>query len=468
MADNATLNPDDEMRQLCKMVLTTQFDDLPEAVVGHTKQSILDTLAVTMGGSSMEGVSAFVDLVKDKGGKAESYLPFHGGKVPASEAALAIGPMSRAMDFGDLHMVAGHVNEYILPALLGATGLKSKVSGKDFITALLVGAEVLVRIGLFVKPGISMTRGREGGHYIFGCVAAIGKLIGLNQEELENAQGIASAMTQPHSLLMYNPTTLMIRGHHGFICQAAINACQLAQRGITGPRDGVLSSPAGYSGFLQWDTDISVVTKNLGKEWQVLNIRRKRYPIAGSALTVVDGIIHQMEDFDFTANEIASLHLVLDPKLEGRVMDPKAQKAQWRPESVHDCQFSVPYGVATAAYDQDVFLDSYTDEARSRKDVRDLMTRISVSADEKLPPYAARVVSTLKNGEKYTSEYLYPKGHPDYPLSNQDLIEKFEKCARYSAFEVPTSVTDSVSQCILDLEKVNDVVKRIIKPLTPQ
>ena len=279
-------------------------------------------------------------------------------------------------------------------------------------------------------------------------------------------RGIASAMTQPHSLLMYNPTTLIIRGHHGFVCQDAINACMLAQRGIDGPRNGVLSSQAGYAGFIHWDTDISVVTEDLGKKWYIKNLQRKRYPIAASALTSVDGMILQMEEHSFTGHDIEHINLVLQTKLAGRVNNPAAREAQWNPQTVHDCQFSVPYGVATAAYDGDVFLTSFTEAARTREDVRDLISRITVTSDNRLPPLGARLVTRLGSGQQFTSEYRYPRGHADYPLEDQDLIEKFIKCAPYSAFPVSDAVARSVCDRILALETIPDTVREIVMPLT--
>ena len=204
-------------------------------MVNHAKRSILDTLGVTIGGSAMEGISKMVNFVKEKGGKQESIIPFYGIKAPASEAALAIGPMSRAMDLGDFHPEALHSSEYTFPSLIAALGLKSKVSGMEFITSFVTGQEVLIRIRqLAYRISRQRLGHRNAGHFIFGCVATVGKLLGLSLDELENAEGIASEMTQPHIGLMFHPPTLMIRVHHGFICQDAINACLLAQRGITG------------------------------------------------------------------------------------------------------------------------------------------------------------------------------------------------------------------------------------------
>ena len=60
-------------------------------------------MAVIIGGSGLEGVSQIVKYIKDKGGTPESLMPFYGGKVPAPEAALALGTMARAMDLGPVH-----------------------------------------------------------------------------------------------------------------------------------------------------------------------------------------------------------------------------------------------------------------------------------------------------------------------------------------------------------------------------
>ncbi|MFC2004541.1 MmgE/PrpD family protein, partial [Chloroflexota bacterium] len=298
------------MRTLCRVVIDTKYEDLPGNVVNHAKQVILDTIAVTIGGSAMEGIPAIVDLVKDKGGKPESIIPFYGGKVPASEAGLAIAPMARAMDMGNTHEEAGHNSEYTLPALLAATGLKDKVTGKELITSFVVGQEVLIRIGTaFKSVSKALVHGRNSGHFIFGCVAAVGKLLNLSLDELEEAEGIASEMTQPHSPLMYHPATLMIRVHHGFICQDSINACLLAKRGITGPRRGVLTAPSGYLGFAKWETDIGALTEGLGEEWEMTNLAIKPYPSVVFTHTAIDGILEQMEEYNFKADDIVNIDI---------------------------------------------------------------------------------------------------------------------------------------------------------------
>jgi 2-methylcitrate dehydratase PrpD len=459
----------DPMTSLCRMVLDTGYEAIPANVINHAKHRILDIMAIAIGGSAMEGIPAVVDLVKDKAGKPESLIPFYGGKVPASEAALAIGPMTRAMDMGDTHQEGGHCSEYIFPTLLAATGLKDRVSGKDFLTAFIIGSEVLVRIGVAFKlVSNAIPIGMDGGHYIFGCIASAGKLLGLNFDELENAQGIGRGMTQPYDAAMLNPPTHMVRVHHGFTAQDAINACLLAKRGITGPRgetSDVLVGRCGYLSIARWQTSPELITKELGKEWESLNIAMKPNPSCGCTHTSIQGMLDLMEEYNFEGEEIDTIDIDVSPVIWAAVCTPREKR--WNPQTINECQFSLPYTVATAALDKDVFLNSYTIEARERRDVRELMTRISAMEDPGLSSFAVRLNITLKDGKKLSREFWHTKGHPDNPFTEKELIGRFKKCVPYSALKLDDVAVDSLIQTILNLENIDDVAGSLLNPLTP-
>jgi len=460
------IGEEDPMSTLCRMVINTSYPDLPGNVVNFGKYSILDAIGITIGGSAMEGIPAVVDLVKSKGGKPESTIPLYGGKVPASEAALAIAPMARAMDFGQVHDEGDHCSEYIVPALLAATGLKDKVTGRELLTAFTVGQEVLLRIGIaFRADSRGAPLGRECGHFIFGVVAAVGKLLGLSQDELENAEGIARTMTGPHDMAMYAPATLMVRVHHGFVCQNGINACLLAKRGITGPRHEVLTGPKGYLGFAKWETDPDALTKGLGEEWEMLNADIKPYPSCKGIHTSIEGILTQMKEHNFKAEDIANIEI--DEGSGNWFFACQPKEVMWNPQTVAECQFSMPYLVATAAYDGGVSLDSYTPQARARKDVRELMTRITAKENPSLPLFGARINTTLNNGKKYSKECLYAKGSSQNPLTEQELVNKFKGCVPYSAYKLSDAVVDSLIGVLLNLEEVDDIANALILRLTP-
>ncbi|MFT3721087.1 MmgE/PrpD family protein [Pseudorhodoferax sp.] len=458
---------EDPMAALCRMALGVRYEQLPAEVIRHAKHSLLDAMAVTIGGSGMEGVPGIAALVKEKGGKEETLLPFYGGRVPASEAALAIGPMPRAMDCGELHEEAGHIGEYIVASLLAATGLKPRVSGQEFLAAMVVGQETIIRIGMAYRLiSQAVKAGDCGGHYIFGAVAAVGRLMGLSQDELENAQGIARTMTQPHTMAIYSPATLMVRVHHGLVCQAAITACQLARKGITGPRQQVLLGAMGYLSRARWDTRPDALTERLGQRWEMENVIAKGYCACYFSHSSIDGILDQMRSHGFEAGDIASIHLEVSSPGWKATCEPRDKK--WNPQTVPECQFSLAYAVAIAALDKEVFLNAYTAQSRARHDVRDLMSRITATEVPSLPEWGARVSTRLRDGRAFTNDIVYVKGHPSNPFSEQDFIDKFRRCVPWSACPLSEPVVDGLIHDILNLEHIEDAAQALLLPLTPQ
>ncbi|MFF0454759.1 MmgE/PrpD family protein [Nocardia africana] len=458
-------NNEDPMSTLCRMAIETRYRDLPDEVVRHAKHTLLDCMAVTIGGSGMDGIPEIVELVKEKGGKEQTVLPFYGGRVPAAEAALAIGPMPRAMDCGDLHEEAGHVSEYIVAGLLAATGLRPQVTGEEFLAALVVGQEILIRIGSAYKVISNAVKSNDaGGHYVFGVVAAVGKLLGFTAEQLENAQGIARTLTQPHTMGIYAPATLMVRVHHGLVCQSAITACLLAAKGITGPRESVLTGANGYLRTARWDTDPEALTRELGERWEMTRITTKRHSACYFSHSSIDGIIGQMVTHEFAASDIASIHIEVSTSAWRAVCEPTDKK--WNPQTVPECQFSLPYAVATAAFDQKVFIDSYSPGARRRGDVRELMTRITAEEVSVVADWGARVHTTLRDGRKITTENTYVKGHPNNPFTEQDFIDKFRMCVPYSVLPLSADIAEALIGSILELEFTQDVTKELLLPLS--
>jgi 2-methylcitrate dehydratase PrpD len=172
-----------------------------------------------------------------------------------------------------------------------------------------------------------------------------------------------------------------------------------------------------------------------------------------------------MKEHQFTAQDIDTIDF--DESSINWSLVCESREKKWNPNTVSECQFSLPYVVATAAYDKYVLLDSYTPEAIKRRNVRDLMSKISAKEDPKLPPFAARVYVTLKDGRRFFKECIYSKGHPANPLTPEELIEKFKKCIPYCACTLTEEATESLIKKLLNLDKVDDVVNALFVPLTP-
>ncbi len=427
MKDFPRISNKDGMITVCRMVRETAYDDLPHDVTDFAKMHILDQMGCIIGGSSQLGIPEVVNFVKDKGGKEESLIPFYRGKVPASETAFAIGPMARALDMGDVSEEASHTAEHTLPAILAATGLNNKNSGRDFITAFVVGQEVMIRIGMGFNYDAPERVNNEGGHFIFGPTAGVGKLLDLNFEELQNAMGIANAMTQHWEMQMYAEGALSVRLHHGFVCQDAVNACLLAKRGLTGPHNILFGERGYYALHCRWTTYPDRVTEGLGKKWVVKNTMLKPYALCKCTHSAIEALVDLMQEFRFDAEDIDKIHIDESPRNWKVVCEPPEKK--YNPQSIPECQFSLIYTIATAAYDKNVFIDSYSEKARKRENVRELMTRITMEKDSKIPMHGARVKVSLKDGRELSKETIIVEGHPKEPFTWEDTITKFKKNA---------------------------------------
>lgn len=461
---------EDPMETLCRMVVETSYDDLPKDVREFGKKQILDIIGVSMGGSGMDGIADVVAFVRDQGGKPESHIPFYGGKVPAAMAAFALAPMARAMDMGDTHYEAGHGAEYTVPTLLAATGLKERTTGRELLTAFIVAQELMIRTGLGCSfKSIEQPGGSAGGHYIFGAVAAAAKLLGFSHAELMNALGIAKLMTQPHDASMYNEGASMIRFHHGFVAQDAINICRMSRLGVTGPvKEFLAGEQRGYYALFarKGRIDLDAVTHELGARWEMMRTSFKAHAACKCTHTGIDLLLEQMREHEFSVGDVESMHLDVGSLNWTVVAIPKAEK--WKPETVPQCQFSLPYVISTVVHDGGIFLDAYTPQARSRADVRGFMERISADLDESLPPLGTRLTTKLRDGRTIAGVCTIEKGHPDNPLTVEEVTAKFRRCAPFAAYPLDHAAISKVIENVLALEKISDVAADVVSPLVPR
>lgn len=458
---------EDAISTLSRMDIECTYDDLPKEVQDFAKVLILDTIGCMVGGHCKHPIPLLAKHYQEMGGKPESYIPFFGGKVPAENAAMCMGPMTRAIDFAPIHADAMHQTEHVLPPMLAALGMLDKVSGKDFITAFVVGVETLCRIGIGYNGNRGIEKGRSNGHYIFGGIGAVGHMLGFDQATMENAHGIARQMTQPHDMAAYHPVTHMIKVHQGFIAQDVITSCKFATLGVTGPRVDVIEGPKGLLGMAAWETYPEKICKDMGKYWHFMEIEMKAYCGCKFEHMGCYGTEKIMEENGLTADDIEHIHVkecLLSAGVSGGTLEEKL-----RPADIYQRQFSIPYMVATMIYDHDLLPDSFTDEAAARPEIQAMMRRVTFETDLSLAPWDDIVTVTTKDGR--TFEMLASgsmlKGSATNRYTRDELIAKFKKCVKYSVMPMSDELVDQLIDNVLNLEKSEDVLSDVMKLITP-
>jgi 2-methylcitrate dehydratase PrpD len=447
-------------------LVNTKYEDLPPVVVDHVKKLFLDTIGITIAGSSQEAIPQIVDLVKSWGGTKQSTILLYGGKVPAPNAAFAIGPMTRALDMGDTHPQAAHVSEYIFPAMLPAAEIRGKVSGKEFITAYALAQEVGCRLGNATQAWDGIRLGRHPHFGTLEASIAVAKLLGLNVSTTRNALGIAYHLTTAIDMQMYAEANLMIRGHHAFIAQDAINAVLLAQRGVTGAQKIFSGKYGMFAVHFPWEPKPDLLTIGLNKDWEMLHNAIKLYASCRYTHSAIDAVMSLVKDKKLRLSDITEISIEVDPGAYATVCEPRDNRMD--PKTMMAGQFSMPYVVATALVKGKVYVDDYTQEELKNKAVRTLMPLVKCSPNNSLAICESVTQITLKDGvvhkKRLNIEEL--KGAFLNPLSWDEVVHKFNMSLPMSAFKIPeANIKQLIDKC-KNLENV-DNMNEIIQLLTP-
>ncbi|MGE5842664.1 MAG: MmgE/PrpD family protein [Deltaproteobacteria bacterium] len=170
---------------LVRFVSRTAYEDLKPDPLGTIRNQLLTVIGTTIAGSTQAGCQTLIDFYLSQGGKQEATILIYGGRVPAQAAALVNGVMARALDFDDALAPGVHLGASTVPAALAAAELRGGVDGREFLTALLVGTEVGVRLNLTeaAYSGLDPT----GICAVFAATAAAARVLGLNEEDTWNA-----------------------------------------------------------------------------------------------------------------------------------------------------------------------------------------------------------------------------------------------------------------------------------------
>lgn len=261
-----------------QIVTTLRYEDIPPEAVEATKMDILDTLSTTLAGSSAEGTQELIDQVRYWGGREECSILVHGGKVPSPEAALVNSQMAHARDYDDIYHIARiHVGAVNVPTGLAISEKVGEVSGKELITAIIMGIDIELRLAQAAKLWTQFHPTSTYGY--FGACATAGRLLRLNKEQMIHAFGIAYSQASGNKQCMHDGS-LTKRLQPGLASRGGILAAHLAQRGYTGTRNNLQGEAGLFALYHGGQYDPEPLTKDLGKYFDVVRLGYKPYPCA--------------------------------------------------------------------------------------------------------------------------------------------------------------------------------------------
>ena len=197
------------------------------------KQCILDWFGVALAGYNEPVAKVIRDEVLHwSRGPSTIVGSLHGAGPDA--AALVNGATSHALDYDDVRVTVGHPTVAILPAVL-AVAEERLCTGEQALRALVTGAEVAAIVGSWSHPS-HYARGFHTTATVccFGAAAAAGLLLGLDEQRMTMALGLAG--TQAAGLKsMFGSMAKPF--HAGKAASNGVLAARLAAAGVTSHPD---------------------------------------------------------------------------------------------------------------------------------------------------------------------------------------------------------------------------------------
>jgi 2-methylcitrate dehydratase PrpD len=415
-------------QQLAEFVAALRYEDLPPDVVEAAKRHMLDAVGVALAASALGAGAPVIEMTRSWAGARESSILGYDFGAPAPWAALANGTLTHALDYDDTHVESVvHPSAFVMAAAF-AVAEEIGASGRDVITAAVAGYEVATRIGA-AAPGRFHVRGQHttGLCGTFGAAAVAGRLWGLTADEIAQAFGIAGSQSSGLFAYLADGSETK-RFHAGWAAHGGIVAADLARRGFTGPST-IFEGPHGlYDAFLAGEEpDRARLVRGLGTEWETTRIAIKPYPACH--------FVHAFMDAGVEAGvkwaDIEEIVCYITPAAIGIVAEPRAPRLH--PATTYAAQFSLPFAVASAIVGGRDSLEYFGEDARSDRRVLTLAERIHHQPDPSLPfpkTYGGRLKVNTRGGRTIEVDELVNRGHPDRPLSDEELASKFLRNAR--------------------------------------
>ena len=413
--------------ELARRINALRFENLPPQAVHWAKVGILDTVGVTLAGSTDPAVRSVARALAPADGP--SLIFGSRQRVSALDAALINGTAAHALDFDDCNnTLGGHPSVPILPALF-ALADEHGASGRDFITAYVAGFETECKIALAVNFHHYM----HGWHPtatlgVFGAAAACARLLRLDDEQTATALAIAASLAAG---IKANFGTMVKPLHVGHCARNGLFAALLA-------RDGFSASPLAFEhkqGYFEvfngaGNYDAARILPAWANPLDIVQpgIAIKQYPCCGSTHPALDAMIGLTRSHDLDPDQVERI----DAWIHARRLEHTNRPD---PRSTTDAKFSVQYCVARALVDRKVVIEHFEGKAFREPRVKNVMARVHAApyTTDQFPAdnhFGAEIRVTLRDGRAFSAKVDQPLGRTSAnPLPPQRLREKFDNCA---------------------------------------
>lgn len=435
-------------RALARFVVRSRPDDIPSAARREATRSLVNWLGCVLGGCRHEAVGIALEALAPFSGPAQASVIGRCERLDCLNAALVNGMSAHVLDFDDTHLrTLLHPSAPVASALL-ALAERRPLAGADFLHAFVLGVEAECRIANAIYLGHNVNWYITGTAGVFGAAAAAGRVLGLDEQQMAWAFGIAATQAAG---LREMAGTMSKSFVHGRAAQNGMLAAFLAAKGFTSS-ERAIEAPRGFAHVLAPEHRLEEITDRLGERYEIALNTYKPYACGVVCHPAIDGCIRLRDAHSLRAEEVASVALRVHPlalKLAGIR----------KPQSGLESKWSLFHSAAVAICDGAAGERQYTDERVRDPAVKRVRERVSAEADASMREDEARVAIALTDGRMLAEHVEHATGSAESPMTDCDLEAKFRALADGALPEAQVEALLGRCWAVAELEDVAELAR---------
>ncbi len=400
---------------IAEWVVNLKPEAVPATVKKEVIRSIVNSVGVTVGGSSDEAVTAAIRALGPYSGPPKAALFGRPGRLDPLNAALVNGIASHVLDYDDTEL-----NTIIHPAGVVASALFAlaadhPISGPEFIHAFVLGTEIECRLGNAIYPShydlgwhITATCG------VFGAAAACGRVLGLSTQQMVWALGTAAVQAGGLKVVFGSMGKSFQVGR---AAQNGLLSALLAKQNFTSS-DVPLEGTDGYFYAAARHHDDAQLTAHLGERYEISTNTYKPFPCGIVIHPAIDAAIQLNKQLHLNPDDIASVELRANPLI-------LSLTGKQTPRTGLEGKFSAYHSVAIALIRGQVGLAEYTDPAVADPTVIALRSKVHIATDPAVRSDEVYVTLKDRSGKTYEKHVDHAIGSLQRPMTDADLETKF-------------------------------------------
>jgi 2-methylcitrate dehydratase PrpD len=337
------------------------------------------------------------------------------------------------------------------------------------MTALTLGLDIIIRLGralVLKEPPCNWIRYGWLPQQILGyfsSAAVAGRLMGLDEDQMVKAFGIAYSQTAgvTEEVAGVGVDKAVYPSYAGL---AGVLSVLMAQKGITGPTNSLEGKNGLFHVYFQGEYNPSALTENIGKSFEGVNIGFFSFPCCAHTHAYIETALRLVDEYKIRPEDVDIVTLFVGP-LEKEALglcDPL--QVRRNPTNISEAQLGLPFTVATAMTKGRPRIKNFVDGGYTDPEILRLSNKVVCQVDPEHGQKVGKGVTRpgievrLKGGRVLRSDReVFRYGHPQNPMGREEHIEKFRDCVSYSVKPLPEDSVERLIEMLMKMEEIRDV-----------